>query len=152
LTSTVEGIDTPDGELAEAPSGRSVTVRLCDDLDVSRGDLIVAEGDPEPITSRELLATVCWLTDRPLRAGDRYQVRHTTRDIRAVVEEVRSKLDIDSVADLPATELGLNDIGTVRIRLAEPVAADPYSVNRSTGAFLLVEEASGATVAAGLVR
>ena len=152
LTSTVEAIDTPAGELAEAAFGRSVTVRLRDDLDVSRGDLIVTEADPQPITSRELLATVCWLTDRPLRAGDRYQVRHTTREIRAVVDEVRSKLDIASVVDLPATELSLNDIGTVRIRLAEPVAVDPYSVNRSTGAFLLVDEASGATVAAGMVR
>ena len=152
LTSTVEAIDTPAGELDEAAFGRSVTVRLRDDLDVARGDLIVAEADPQPITSRELLATVCWLADRPLRAGDRYQVRHTTRDVRAVVDEVRSRLDIDSVVDLPATELGLNDIGMVRIRLAEPVAADPYSVNRSTGAFLLVDEASGATVAAGMVR
>jgi sulfate adenylyltransferase subunit 1 len=152
LTSTVEGIDTPDGELAEAAFGRSVTVRLDDDLDVSRGDLIVVEGDPQPVTTRELLATVCWLTDRPLRSGDRYQVRHTTRDVRAVVEEVRSKLDVASVGDLPATELGLNDIGAVRIRLAEPVATDPYSVNRSTGAFLLVDQASGATVAAGMVR
>ena len=152
LTSTVEAIDTPAGELDEAAFGRSVTVRLADDLDVSRGDVIVGEGDPQPVTTRELLATVCWLTDRPLQAGDRYRVRHATRDIRAVVDEIRSKLDIDSVIDLPATELGLNDIGTVRIRLAEPVATDPYSVNRSTGAFLLVDEASGATVAAGLVR
>jgi sulfate adenylyltransferase subunit 1 len=152
LTSSVEGIDTPEGELAEAAFGRSVTVRLRNDLDVARGDLIVVEGDPQPITSRELLATVCWLTDRPLRAGDRYHVRHTTRDIRAVIDEVRSKLDIASFIDLPATELGLNDIGAVRIRLAEPVTADPYSVNRSTGAFLLVDEASGATVAAGMVR
>jgi sulfate adenylyltransferase subunit 1 len=152
LSSTVEGIDTPAGELAEATLGRSVTVRLRDDLDVSRGDLIVAEGQPEPVTSRELLGTVCWLTDRPLRAGDRYQLRHTTRNVRAVVDEVRSKLDIASVADLPATELGLNDIGTVRIRLAAPVATDPYSVSRSTGAFLLVDDSSGATVAAGMVR
>jgi sulfate adenylyltransferase subunit 1 len=78
-------------------------------------------------------------------------VRHTTRDVRAVVEEVRSKLDIGAVLELPAAELGLNDIGAVRIRLAEPVAADPYSVSRSTGAFLLVDEVSGATVAAGMV-
>jgi len=152
LGSSIEGIDTPDGELAEAAFGRSVTVRLRDDLDVSRGDLIVVEGDPQPIASRELLATVCWLTDRPLRPGDRYRVRHSTRDIRAVVEEVRSKLDIASFVDLPATELGLNDIGSVRIRLAEPVVVDPYTVNRSTGAFLLVDEVSGATVAAGMVR
>ncbi len=152
MLSAIEGIDTPDGELSEAAVGRSVTIRLRDDVDVSRGDLIVVEGDPQPITSRELSATVCWLTDKPLRAGDRYQLRHTTRDILAVVDEVRSKLDIASVVDLPATELGLNDIGSVRIRLAEPVVTDPYSVNRSTGAFLLVDQASGATVAAGMVR
>ena len=152
LSSVLEAIDTPDGELAEAGAGRSVTVRLRDDLDVSRGDLIVAEGDPQPVAGRELLATVCWLTDRPLRAGDRYRVRHTTRDIRAVVDEVSSRLDVASALHLPATELGLNDIGAVRIRLAEPVAADPYAVNRSTGAFLLVDENSGATVAAGLVN
>jgi sulfate adenylyltransferase subunit 1 len=151
LSSEVEAIDTPDGELAEAGFGRSVTVRLRDDLDVARGDLIVGEGDPQPVATRELLATVCWLTDRPLRAGDRYRVRHTTRDIRAVVDEVTSRLDVASALDQPATELGLNDIGAVRIRLAEPVVADPYSVNRSTGAFLLVDESSGATVAAGMV-
>ena len=151
LTS-VEGIDTADGELDCAPAGRSVTVRLADEVDVSRGDLIVVDGDPQPVTTQELSATLCWLTDTPLRAGDRYQLRHTTRDIRAVVDEVRSKLDIATVLDLPATELGLNDIGSVRIRLAEPVIVDPYTVNRSTGAFLLVDQVSGATVAAGMVR
>ncbi|MEO6699893.1 MAG: GTP-binding protein [Jatrophihabitantaceae bacterium] len=150
--SAVEGIDTPDGELAEAPAGRSVTVRLIDDVDVARGDLIVVEGDPQPITSRELSATVCWLTDVPLRPGARYQLRHTTRDVRAIVDAVLSRLDVATVAQIEATELNLNDIGAVRIRLAEPIVADPYLVNRSTGSFLLVDESSGATVAAGLIR
>jgi sulfate adenylyltransferase subunit 1 len=97
-------------------------------------------------------ATLCWLTDRPLRASDRYQLRHATRDVRAVVDQVESKLDIATVTPVDADELTLNDIGRVRIRLAEPVVVDPYDVNRSTGAFLLVDESSGATVAAGLVR
>ncbi|MDQ1750194.1 MAG: sulfate adenylyltransferase subunit 1 [Pseudonocardiales bacterium] len=150
--SVVAGIDTPTGELSEAPAGRSVTVRLEDDVDIARGDLIVVDGDPAPVVTRELQATVCWLTDRPLRAADRYQLRHTTRDVRAIVDAVESKLDIATVTPIPASELNLNDIGTVRIRLAEPIIVDPYALNRSTGAFLLVDETSGATVAAGLVR
>jgi sulfate adenylyltransferase subunit 1 len=149
--SQVVGIDTPTEQLDAAPAGRSVIVRLADDIDIARGDLIAVVGEPTPIVTRALQATLCWLTDRPLRAGDRYRVRHTTRDVRAVVDAVESRLDIDTVAQAPASELNLNDIGTVRLRLAEPVIVDPYLVNRSTGAFLLVDEASGATVAAGLV-
>jgi sulfate adenylyltransferase subunit 1 len=150
--STVEAIDTPDGELESAAAGRSVTVRLADDVDIARGDLIVAEGDPQPVLKRELDATVCWLTDKPLRAGDRYQLRHTTRAVRAVIDSIESRLDIATVTPIAGDELALNDIGTVRIRLAETIVADAYEVNRSTGAFLLVDEATGATVAAGLVR
>jgi sulfate adenylyltransferase subunit 1 len=150
--SRVAGIDTPAGELDEAAAGRSVTVRLTDDVDLARGDLIVVDGGAQPVLKRELDATVCWLTDKPLRAGDRYQLRHTTRAVRAIIDSIDSKLDIATVTPIPGDELGLNDIGTVRIRLAETIVADPYEVNRSTGAFLLVDEASGATVAAGLVR
>jgi sulfate adenylyltransferase subunit 1 len=149
--STVAGIDTPDGELDSAPAGRSVTVRLSDDVDVARGDLIVVDGAPAPQVTRELSATVCWLSDRALRGGDRYQLRHTTRDVRAIVDEIASRLDVATVSPVDAVELGLNDIGKVRIRLAEPIAVDPYAVNRSTGAFLLVDDHNGATVAAGLV-
>jgi len=150
--STVAGIDTPDGELDSAAAGRSVTVRLTDDVDVARGDLIVVVGDPLPVTTRELTATLCWLTDKPLHAGDRYQLRHTTRAVRAIVDGIESKLDIATVTPIHSDELDLNDIGTVRIRLGEPVVVDPYSVNRSTGSFLLVDESGGATVAAGLVN
>jgi sulfate adenylyltransferase subunit 1 len=150
--SIVTGIDTPDGELSEAAAGRSITVRLADDIDIARGDLIAGIGDPEPASTRELAATLCWLTDKPLRAADRFRLRHTTRDVRAVVDAVESRLDIASVTPMAADELGLNDIGRVRIRLAEPIVVDSYAVNRSTGAFLLVDETSGATVAAGLVR
>jgi sulfate adenylyltransferase subunit 1 len=150
--SIVEGIDTPDGELEAAAAGRSVTVRLADDVDIARGDLIVVEGDPQPVLKRELDATVCWLTDKPLRAGDRYLLRHTTRAVRAIVDSIESRLDIATVTPIAGDELVLNDIGTVRIRLAETIVADAYEVNRSTGAFLLVDETTGATVAAGLVR
>jgi len=147
----VAGIDTPDGELGEAAAGRSVVVRLADDIDVARGDLIAIDREPRPEVVRELDVTLCWLSDRPLRAGDRFRLRHTTRDVRAVVDAIDSRLDVATLKHDDADELRLNDIGTVRMRTAEPVVVDAYSLNRSTGAFLLVDENTGATVAAGMV-
>ena len=150
-TTKIVGIDTPDGELADASAGRSVTLRLADDIDIARGDLIVADREPRPSTVRELTATVCWLAAEPLRPGARLLLRHTTRQVLAIVDTVQSRLDIATLASAPAAELGLNDIGTIRLRTAEPVMVDAYEVNRSTGAFLLVDETSGATVSAGMV-
>jgi sulfate adenylyltransferase subunit 1 len=159
LASTVAGIDTADGPLSQAPAGRSVVVRLADDVDVSRGDLLA--GGAQPTVTRELTATVCWLAAEPLRPGDRYRVRHTTRDVRAVVEAVTSRLDVTTGRNFapaapdhgaPAGGLSLNDIGQVRLRTAEPLVVDPYASHRATGAFLLVDENTGATVAAGMVE
>jgi sulfate adenylyltransferase subunit 1 len=149
--STVAGIDTPDGPLDTAAAGRSVVVRLADDVDVARGDLLAVDREPRPAALRELVATVCWLADRPLRPGDRFALRHTTRDVRAVVDSVRSRLDVATLDQADATELSLNDIGSIQLRTAEPLTVDTYATNRSTGAFLLVDEATGATVAAGMV-
>ena len=149
--STVAGIDTPDGPLDTAAAGRSVVVRLADDVDVARGDLLTVDREPRPAALRELVATVCWLSDRPLRPGDRFALRHTTRDVRAVVEAVLSRLDMATLDQTDATELSLNDIGSIQLRTAEPLTVDTYATNRSTGAFLLVDEATGATVAAGMV-
>jgi len=149
--STVAGIDTPDGPLDTAAAGRSVVVRLADDVDVARGDLLAVDREPRPAALRELVATVCWLADRPLRPGDRFALRHTTRDVRAVVDAVRSRLDVATLDQAEATELSLNDIGSIQLRTAEPLTVDTYATNRSTGAFLLVDEATGATVAAGMV-
>jgi sulfate adenylyltransferase subunit 1 len=147
----VEGIDTADGTLESASAGRSVVVRLADDVDLSRGDVIVGAGDPQPVVARQLTATLCWLSDRPLRPNDRFVLRHTTRAVRAVVDDIVGRLDITTVTSAVTDVLELNDIGAVRLRVAEPVIVDPYSVNRSTGALLLVDEASGATMAAGMV-
>ena len=149
--STVAGIDTPDGPLETAAAGRSVVVRLTDDVDVARGDLLAVDREPRPAALRGLVATVCWLSDRPLRPGDRFGLRHTTRDVRAVVDAVRSRLDVATLDQAEATELTLNDIGSIQLRTAEPLIVDTYATNRSTGAFLLVDEATGATVAAGMV-
>jgi len=150
-TSAVAGIDTPDGALDEAAPGRSVVVRLEDDIDIARGDLIAVDRDPRPTVVRSLTATVCWLAEQPLRAGDRFALRHGTRDIPAVVDAVETRLDITTLKHDQSDELQLNDIGAIRLRTAEPVPVDPYQLNRSTGAFLLVDEDGGATVAAGMV-
>ncbi|MBV9593911.1 MAG: 50S ribosome-binding GTPase [Actinobacteria bacterium] len=150
-TTTVAGIDTADGSIEQAEIGRSVVVRLADDIDVTRGDLLAVDVEPRPVMTNRVTATICWLSDRPLRPGDRFALRHTTREVRAVVDDVRSRLDISSVSSIHTGELELNDIGTVYVRTAEPIFVDPYELNRATGAFLLVDESSGATVAAGMI-
>ena len=151
LRSRVAAVETADGPLEAAVPHQSVTIRLEDDLDVGRGDLLA---DPErpPAVARELVATVCWMSERPLEPRARAIVKQTTRSVRAVVDELLSVVDIATLDDLPAPErLGLNDIGRVRLRLAEPLAVDPYAANRATGAFIVIDEATNETVAAGMV-
>jgi sulfate adenylyltransferase subunit 1 (EFTu-like GTPase family) len=102
--------------------------------------------------ARELDARVCWMSERPLEPRSKLAVKHTTRSVRAVVDELVSVVDIHTLADTPAPErLALNDIGVVRLRLSEPLAVDPYADNRETGAFILIDEASNDTVGAGMV-
>jgi sulfate adenylyltransferase subunit 1 len=148
--STVAGIDTADGELAEAFAPRSVALRLTDDIDVARGDLIAAASSA-PETTRDLVATVCWLSAEPLSKHSRVLLKHTTRTTRAIVSAVDGVLDLDAVQIVPAQDLGLNDIGRLRLRTAEPIAAEPYARHRRTGAFLLIDAQSGQTLAAGMV-
>jgi len=151
LRSRVEAVETIDGPLEEAVPPQSVTIRLADDIDVSRGDMLA---DPErpPVVARELEARICWMSERPLEPRARLAVKHTTRAVRAVVDELVSIVDIHTLADVPAPErLALNDIGVVRLRLSEPLAVDPYAECRETGAFILIDEASNDTVAAGMV-
>jgi sulfate adenylyltransferase large subunit len=147
----VAAIDTADGELDEAFPPLSVTLRLEDHLDVSRGDMIVPVDDaPEPL--RELEATVCWMGDRPLVAGSRYRLKHTTRSVPAKIDAVEGKLDVHTLGEEPAPEgLALNDLGRVRLRLGHPIFADPYELNRATGSFILIDESSNETVGAGMV-
>ncbi len=149
--SRVAAVETADGELDAALPPMSVIVRLDDDLDVGRGDMLA---DPEcpPITARGLEARVCWMSERPLEPRSRIVVKHTTRSVRAVVDELLSVVDIHTLEDGPApVHLELNDIGRVALRLAEPLAVDPYAANRATGAFVLVDEATNETVGAGMV-
>ncbi|KUG06296.1 sulfate adenylyltransferase subunit 1 [Solirubrum puertoriconensis] len=136
-------------EVAVAPQG--VVLRLADDVDVSRGDTIVpADQALEP--TRELEATLCWMEDRPLRAGRKLLVQHHAAKTKAVVQAILSKTNIQSFAQEDADEAKLNDIVRVRLKTANPLAADAYGQNRTTGAFILLDEQTGATLAAGLIE
>jgi sulfate adenylyltransferase subunit 1 (EFTu-like GTPase family) len=135
----------------EALPGESVTIRLADDVDASRGDLL-ADPDEPPAVVRELEARVCWMSEQPLQPRAKLAVKHTTRSVRAVVDELVSVVDVRTLADVPASErLELNDIGVVRLRLSEPLCVDRYQDNRATGAFILLDEATNETVGAGMV-
>ena len=147
---TITGIETYDGPLDEAPAGISVSVDLADDLDVSRGDLLAVASDA-PAVVKDLVATVCWFSDRPLRGGDRLRVKHTTRTTPARVSAVRGRLDVNRLQIDPAAELANNEIGTVDLTTAVPLAVDPYRRDRITGSFVLIDEGTNATVAAGMV-
>ena len=144
-------IDTFDGPVDEAFAPMSVTLLLEDEIDVSRGDLICAVDDA-PELAREVEATVCWMTDAPLRAGARYAIKHATHAARAVVDEVVDRVDVHTLEpDADAGELALNDIGRVRLRTSKPLAFDPYARNRATGSFILIDEATNDTVGAGMI-
>jgi bifunctional enzyme CysN/CysC len=144
-------VDTFDGPVDEAFAPMSVSLLLEDELDVSRGDLI-CHPDAVPALARDVEATVCWMTDAPLRAGGRYAIKHATHAARAIVEEVVDRVDVDTLApDATAGELGLNDIGRVRLRTSKPLAFDAYRHNRATGSFILVDETTNDTVGAGMI-
>ncbi len=149
--SRVAGIDTVDGSLSEAFAPQSVTVRLEHDLDVSRGDLL-CRPDNQPEVTRDVEATVCWMGSAPLKPGARYALKHTTRTVRARIEDVRYRIDVETLKREPDPgELRLNDMGRVHLRTAAPIMVDPYRENRATGAFILVDHASNDTVGAGMV-
>ncbi len=147
----IAAIDTYDGELEEAIAPMSLTLRLEDELDVSRGELICRPEEAATV-ARELLADICWMTDRPLRPGGRYALKHTSRSATAIVEAIDDVVDVHTLERTsPAQELALNDIGRVRLRTSVPLAFDRYTSNRRTGSFILIDESSNETVGAGLI-
>jgi bifunctional enzyme CysN/CysC len=151
IATTVASIDTYDGPLDEAFGPMSVTLRLADEVDVSRGDLICAPG-ARPALDRDLEADVCWLTDAPLRPRGRYLLKHTTTTVRAIVDDVADRVDIHTLdRDAAPGELALNEIGRVRLRTSRPLAFDAYADNRATGSFILIDEATNDTVGAGMI-
>jgi sulfate adenylyltransferase large subunit len=148
--SKVAAIDSYSGELESAFPTMSVAVRLTDQVDVSRGDMIV---DPEdqPVSARELEAIVCWMGEQPLQPRGRYTIKHTTRSARAIVEQIEHRVDINTLEHVPAQQLALNEIGRVQLRCSSPLVVDPYSRNRTTGSFILIDESTNDTVGAGMV-
>ena len=129
----------------------SVTVRLADDIDISRGDMICRPHN-QPRSTQDVEAMVCWLTDEPLRVRGMYAVKHTTRSARAQVRSVDYRIDVNTLhRDETAESLSLNEIGRIRLRTTQPLFVDEYRRNRTTGSFLVIDEATGATVGAGMV-
>ena len=151
LHTTVTAVDTADGPLTAAGAGRSVTVRVADDIDISRGDVLASAGSPPRVTS-ELDATLCWLAEKPLRAGARLLLKHGTRTTQVIVGALGERLDTDAVAYTdPPEQLTINDIVRVTLRTADPLPIDDYADDRTTGSFLLIDPPTGNTLAAGLV-
>jgi sulfate adenylyltransferase subunit 1 len=148
---TVTGIVTMDGPIQEAVARQSVTLTLADDLDISRGDLLSCEPDP-PQLKTEFKATLCWMGELKLKLNHRYTLRHTTKAVKAMINEIEYRLDINTLEhESPVSELQTNDIGLVRIKTLQPVICDPYRTNRQTGGFIIVDE-NNDTVAAGMIE
>jgi bifunctional enzyme CysN/CysC len=151
FTSRIAAIETMDGPVDEAFPPMAVTVRLTDEIDISRGDMICRPHNA-PKATQDVDAMVCWMADKPLAKGAKLTIKHTTRTARALVKDVRYRLDVNSLhrEEGPAG-LGLNEIGRVVLRTTQPLFADEYRRNRTTGGFVLVDEATNATVAAGMI-
>ncbi len=151
MTSKVKSIDTATGAVDEAYPPMSVTVRLEDDIDVSRGDMICRPHN-QPHVAQDIDATVCWMGESPLRPGMKLAIKHTTRSARVIVKELQYRLDVNTLhRDQEATTLSLNEIGRIRFRCTQPLLVDEYRRNRTTGGFVLIDEATNRTVAAGMI-
>ncbi len=152
FTSTIASIDTADGPMEEAFPPTSITIRLADDIDISRGDMICRPNN-QPTVSQDVDAMLCWFSERAeLRTGAKYALKHTSKWVRALVKDVHYRLDVNTLhRDETAPTLGLNEIGRVTLRTTQPLFFDEYRRNRTTGSFILVDEATNDTLAAGMI-
>ncbi len=151
MSSRVAKIETFDGELEEAFPPMSVVVHLDNDVDVSRGDMLCRPNN-RPVVGQDLEAMVCWMAEQPLSPRGKYALKHTTRGTRAMVSSIQYKLDVNSGHRIEGVEqLGLNDLGRISLRTMAPICYDEYRRNRTTGSFILVDEATNATVGAGML-
>jgi sulfate adenylyltransferase subunit 1 len=151
FSTTIKAIEFDGKELTEAYAPMSVTILLKDDIDVSRGDMIVRDNN-QPEISQDIDAMVCWMGDKPLQLNGKYALKHTTRDSRCVIKEIKYKLDISTlhrVTDNP--QITTNDIGRITIRTTTPLMHDAYTRNRDTGAFILIDEGTNVTVGACII-
>nr|WP_239153701.1 sulfate adenylyltransferase subunit CysN [Virgisporangium aliadipatigenens] len=152
FTSRITAIDTPTGPVDEAFPPMSVTLRLADEIDIARGDLICRPNNA-PAVAQDIEALICWMDEtRPMRVGGKYAIKHTTRNARAIVRSLNYRLDINTLhRDEAASELGLNEIGRVKLRTTVPLLADQYRRNRTTGGFVVIDEQTNRTVGAGMI-
>ncbi len=151
FSSTIEGIDTYDGEVKEAFAPMSVTIRLSDELDISRGDMIVRANN-KPVVGQDLDMMVCWLCERALIPNGKYAIRHTTKEVRCIIKEVMYKVDINNLHRVEDDkEIKLNDIARITVRTTAPLFYDSYRRNRITGSVILIDEGTNETVGAGLI-
>ncbi|HWU35724.1 MAG TPA: sulfate adenylyltransferase subunit CysN [Methylovorus sp.] len=149
-SSKVKAIQLGTEQLPAAITEQSVTLLLEDEIDISRGDMIVKTGAaPEPV--KQIEAFVCWLSETPLSAARTYIIRHTTRESKAKVGEISYKVDVNTLEQLPTQGLAMNDIARISFRLAQPLMVDAYSRNRATGAFIVIDESTNNTVGAGMI-
>jgi len=152
LTTRIAAIETFDGPVDEAFPPMSVVLRLEDDLDVGRGDVICRPLN-KPTVGQDIDAMVCWMTDRPLQVGDFLALKHTTRWVRAVVRDIHYRLDVNTLhRDESANSLSLNEVGRVSLRVTQPIYYDSYRRNRITGSFVLAAEDSNITAGAGMIH
>ena len=150
--SKVKAIHTLNGELAEAYAPMSVAVTLVDEIDISRGDMLVKRNNP-PLPRQDVEAMICWFSaDKTLTARGKFILRHTTKEVKAIIKEVRYKVNINTLHKIEADlEFTLNDIGRISLRTSAPIIADSYKSNRITGSFVLIDDQTNETVAAGMI-
>ena len=151
FTSTIKSIDTFNGEIKEAFSPMSVCMTLTDDIDISRGDMLVRENN-KPNISQDINVMICWMNEKRMIPRGKYTIRHTSQTARCIIKEIKYKIDINTLHRLEEEkEIGLNDIGRITLRTTKPLFFDPYRRNRNTGSIILIDEATNETVGAGMI-
>lgn len=151
FNSRIKSIELDGQSIQEAFAPMSITMTLEDEIDISRGDLIVRLGNL-PTVTQDLQCRICWMSHQPLQVGARLILRHTTSEVKAIVKEIDSRLDINTLDEQPATgQLAMNEMGNIKLRTAKPLVLDSYRKNRITGSFILVDEGTNETVAAGML-
>ncbi len=150
LSTTIKAIQIGGEDIPEATSEQAVTLLLADEIDISRGDMIVKSNEA-PVAVKQIDAMVCWLAESPLDRARTYLIRHTTRETKAKVAAIEHRLDVNSLERAPADRLAMNDIARVSFKLAQPLFCDTYAENRGTGAFIVIDESNNNTVGAGMI-
>lgn len=152
FTSRIRSIDFFGETLQEAYAPQSVTIQIEDDIDISRGDMLV-RSDNLPAVGQDIELMICWLNEKPMQVGNKYYLRHTTTGMRCIVKEIVYKVDINTLNELPGgNTLQMNEIAKIRIRTSQPLVYDPYDKNRTTGSLILIDEGTNETVGAGMIR